>query len=244
MERHFGPFVVMKWFPIWLENEPTLGKIFSREIKIAIKARKISEKTLPQGRELCSSLMKAFAKKLPAVKPVANFISHDEFLAFLKNGKKPSVAELRKRKKGFVVSKKGIFFTYGQPTKVKNIFNRLGYEHDLKSLESVKEFAGQAAYQGIARGIVRLIMIKKEIGDIKQGEILVTSMTTPEYLPAMKKSAAFITDEGGITCHAAIIAREMKKPCVIGTKIATKVLKTGMLVEVDAVKGQVKILKK
>ena len=68
-------------------------------------------------------------------------------------------------------------------------------------------------------------------------------MTRPEYLPAMKKAAAFITDEGGITCHAAIIAREMKKPCIIGTKIATQVLKDGDMVEVKANHGLVIILK-
>jgi pyruvate,water dikinase len=59
----------------------------------------------------------------------------------------------------------------------------------------------------------------------------------------MQKAAAFVTDEGGLTCHAAIVAREMKKPCIIGTKIATKVLKDGDMVEVDANKGIVKILK-
>ena len=69
-------------------------------------------------------------------------------------------------------------------------------------------------------------------------------MTTPWYLPAMKKAAGFITDEGGLLCHAAIVSREMNKPCIIGTKIATKVLKDGDLVEVDANNGVVKILKK
>jgi pyruvate,water dikinase len=67
-------------------------------------------------------------------------------------------------------------------------------------------------------------------------------MTRPEYISAMKKAAAIVTDEGGITCHAAIVSRELKKPCIIGTKIATKVLKDGDLVEVDADKGIVKIL--
>ena len=69
-------------------------------------------------------------------------------------------------------------------------------------------------------------------------------MTRPEYLPAMKKAAGFITDEGGITCHAAIVAREMRKPCVIGTKNATKVIKDGDLVEVKASHGQIIILEK
>ncbi len=65
-------------------------------------------------------------------------------------------------------------------------------------------------------------------------------MTTPDFLPAMERAAAFVTEEGGITCHAAIVAREMKKPCVIGTKIATKVFKDGDRVEVDATKGVVR----
>lgn len=65
----------------------------------------------------------------------------------------------------------------------------------------------------------------------------------PDFLPAMKKAVAFVTDEGGITCHAAIIAREMGKPCIIGTKNATRILKDGDFVEVDAENGVVKILK-
>ena len=68
-------------------------------------------------------------------------------------------------------------------------------------------------------------------------------MTTPDMVPIMKKAAAFVTDEGGITCHAAIVSREMKKPCIIGTKIATKILHDGQLVEVDANRGIVKIIK-
>ena len=78
---------------------------------------------------------------------------------------------------------------------------------------------------------------------ISVGDILVSPMTRPDFVPAMKKAVAFITDEGGITCHAAIVAREMKKPCIIGTKIATQLLKDGMEVEVDANKGIVKIIK-
>jgi pyruvate,water dikinase len=69
-------------------------------------------------------------------------------------------------------------------------------------------------------------------------------MTTPEYVPIMKMASAIVTDEGGISCHAAIVSRELKIPCVIGTKNATKVLKTGDEIEVDAEKGIVKILSK
>ncbi len=84
----------------------------------------------------------------------------------------------------------------------------------------------------------------RQINNVKAGDIIVAPMTLPDILPAMKKAAAFVTDEGGILCHAAIMSREMKKPCIIGTKIATKVLKDGDLVEVDAKKGVVRIIKR
>jgi pyruvate, water dikinase len=68
-------------------------------------------------------------------------------------------------------------------------------------------------------------------------------MTSPDYVIGMKKAGAIVTDEGGITCHAAIVARELQIPCVIGTKNATKLLKDGQLVEVNANHGWVKIIK-
>lgn len=103
---------------------------------------------------------------------------------------------------------------------------------------------GQSAFLGKISGRVKIIFNKRQIKDFKKGEILVMPMTTPNYVSIMKKAAAFVTDEGGITCHAAILARELRKPCVIGTKIATKVFKDGDLVEVDADKGVVNILKR
>lgn len=69
-------------------------------------------------------------------------------------------------------------------------------------------------------------------------------MTSVDFVPIMKRASAFVTDEGGITSHASIVSREMNKPCIIGTKIATQVLKDGDLVEVDANNGVVKILKR
>lgn len=72
---------------------------------------------------------------------------------------------------------------------------------------------------------------------------MVCVMTLPDYVSAMKLAKAIITDEGGITCHAAIISRELGIPCIVGTKIATKILKDGDLVEVDADRGIIKIIK-
>lgn len=109
---------------------------------------------------------------------------------------------------------------------------------------TIKEFKGQGAYMGKIKGVVRIIMKEADINKVQESEILVCPMTLPTFAIAMKKAAAFVTDEGGITCHAAIAAREMKKPCIIGTKIATQVLKDGDLIEVDANNGIVKILDK
>lgn len=111
----------------------------------------------------------------------------------------------------------------------------------VKSTE-IHELTGRIACHGQATGRVRVILLKKDVGLLEDGEILVSTMTTPDFVPAIKKCSAIITDEGGITCHAAIVSRELGKPCIIGTKIATKVLKDGDVVEVDAEKGVVRII--
>lgn len=95
---------------------------------------------------------------------------------------------------------------------------------------------------GYGKGRVKIVLSRNDFNKFKDGDILVVPMTTPEFVPLMKKAAAIITDEGGISCHAAIISRELGKPCIIGTKIATQVLKDGDMVEVDADRGVVKKL--
>ncbi len=110
---------------------------------------------------------------------------------------------------------------------------------------SLAEVRGESASKGLVRGVARVCVGVQEANrKVREGEILITGMTLPDCLPAMKKAAAIVTDEGGITCHAAIVAREMGKPCVIGTEHATRVFKDGDLVEVDADKGVVRKVKK
>jgi len=104
---------------------------------------------------------------------------------------------------------------------------------------------GFAAYKGRIMGKVKIIFDpRKERGKFEEGNVLVTSMTTPDFVPLIKKAAAIVTDEGGLLCHAAIVARELKTPCLIGTKTASKTLKDGDLVEVDANSGKVTVIKK
>ncbi|MDO5725420.1 MAG: phosphoenolpyruvate synthase [Tissierellia bacterium] len=98
---------------------------------------------------------------------------------------------------------------------------------------------GLAASPGIGRGIVNNIKDLKNIDQIKDGDILVTGMTNPDMVPAMRKCAGVITDEGGRTCHAAIVSRELGIPCIVGAKGATKALKAGEFVTLDATRGVV-----
>ena len=101
---------------------------------------------------------------------------------------------------------------------------------------------GMVVSRGHAQGPVKIVMDASVQDIVEDGDILVAPMTTPDYLPALRKAAAFVTDEGGMTCHAAIVAREMKKPCIIGTKNATEIFSNGDLVDVDAISGTVKIV--
>ena len=111
-------------------------------------------------------------------------------------------------------------------------------------IKEVTELKGQVGCMGKARGIVKQIFRPDDMAKMNQGDILVSIATDPDIVSAMKKAAAIVTEQGGVTSHAAIVARELRIPCVIGTKIATKVLKDGDEVEVDANKGIVKIIKR
>lgn len=98
---------------------------------------------------------------------------------------------------------------------------------------------GAGASPGVAIGNVRLVRSGQEIYKVKEGEVLVTKMTSPDFVPAMKKAVAVVTDEGGRTSHAAIVSRELGIPCVVGTELATKILKDGEIVTVDGSSGEV-----
>jgi phosphoenolpyruvate synthase/pyruvate phosphate dikinase len=114
--------------------------------------------------------------------------------------------------------------------------------HILEPVHKKSTLTGQIGCRGFIKGRVRIILSIQDFGSFRTGEVLVTSMTRPEYVPLMKLACGIITDEGGITCHAAIISRELHKPCIIGTQNATRVLENGDIVEVDANTGTIKIL--
>ena len=106
--------------------------------------------------------------------------------------------------------------------------------------ESDREIKGQVGNKGHYTGPARIIMNTHDFSKMQSGDVLVSTMTTPDFLVLMHKAGAIVTDIGGMLCHAAIVSREINKPCVIGTKFATQILKDGDMVEVDATNGIVR----
>lgn len=105
--------------------------------------------------------------------------------------------------------------------------------------ETAPILKGISASPGIGSGIVKILKSPKEIDKIKTGDVLVAPMTSPDYVPAMKKASAIVTNEGGMTSHAAIVSREMGIPCVVGTKTGTKTLNEGDIVTVNGSTGEI-----
>jgi len=188
-------------------------------------------------------IYRLIAKNLGFNESMIVYLTNDEIINALSG--KANVLELeilsRNRIKEYIFYvENNKFFMIDDQEKIKEISKLFEVK------QQISEIRGQIAYKQKERirGIVRVVLSNKELSKVNDGDILVSTMTKPDFLAVMKKAAAFITDEGGITCHAAIVAREMKKACIIGTKNATKILKDGDLVEVDAENGIVKILER
>lgn len=98
---------------------------------------------------------------------------------------------------------------------------------------------GLGAAPGVGVGEVKIVFGEKEVGKVKEGDILVTTMTSPDMVPAMQRASAIVTDEGGMTCHAAIVSRELGVPAIVGSSKGTKVLEDGAAVTVDGDRGVV-----
>ncbi len=167
------------------------------------------------------------------------YLARAEVLELLA-GRKFDHQELRRRAKKMIIYQKGNYYEILSGVKADTVIDKI-FKHQDQS--HIQDFRGLTASTGKARGSARIVTSVKEIDKIKTGDILVAVMTRPDYIIGIKKAAAIVTDEGGITCHAAIISRELGIPCIIGTKIGTKILKDGDLVEVNANHGWVRKVK-
>ncbi|MSU74219.1 hypothetical protein EXS57_00375 [Candidatus Kaiserbacteria bacterium] len=201
--------------------------------EIAIKIRETDE-LFAHGDEFARDCFAAFGRN----RDLGYLVLSEEFMGTL-----PTDEELERRAKGAVLVDGKEFIVSSLEA-----FTKTHTDYDLRGTETAnttqKEARGKSAFKGKVSGVVRIVKNRKQAALVEAGDIIVSPMTTPDFIDAMKKAAAFVTDEGGITCHAAIVAREMKKPCIIGTKNATQLFKDGDLVEVDADKGVVRIIER
>ena len=228
LEEYYPWFEAMWWL---MELTPEqLGDLDVDEL------REIRKQTndLSVGTDIV--IRKSCEKLFPKIKDFVHVLTTDEVI----NKKIPKLSELKARDSGFIYTDDKLFVGVTRD-EVEDKYN-IKLEK-IETDSTARQIKGLSAYKGLVRGKVRRVMGHKQIFEIQDGEILVSPMTMPDFLPAMQKASAFVTDEGGITCHASIMAREMKKPCIVGTKIATQILKDGDEIEVDANNGIIRILK-
>jgi len=193
-------------------------------------------------------LNKAFADIRPLIESISKHrkMSYTEMLYLLSEeineNKEVSKQEIKQRMKNYFYAtlepQETVFFS--DPKEIKRWEDKY-FEEPVADSDEIK---GTTAFGGKVKGKVKIVIHQEDTSKVERGDILVSPMTTPNFIVAMEKAAAFVTDEGGMLCHAAIVSREMEKPCIIGTQTATRVLKDGDLVEVDADEGVIKRLEK
>lgn len=199
-----------------------------------MKSRIHSEGCIKENDNFMRALLGPILEKNKIPNEYVKILTVEEIDALAK-GNLLDKKELDKRFKGF-------FYMNGKIYPTENIKQFLK-EHELFLNEEKEEeiIKGMPACHGIARGKVGIIFNSEQIKNFN-ADILITPMTAPDFLPAIEKAKAIVTDEGGLTSHIAIVARELNKPCIMSTKKATTVLKDGDIVEVDADNGTVKKL--
>lgn len=210
--------------------------LMEKNLDLFSKVRVYTEPVYNEADELEKKIARALTANKLSEKDIS-VITINELKGFFSGKKLPSKKILEERFSGCAL-------IYDRNGKEQIIQGKL-FEELIPSLTeqfNQKEIKGMAAYPGKVKGKIKIVLDPTECKNFEAGSVLVAGMTRPEYLSLMKKSAAFVTDAGGLLSHASIVARELKKPCVVGTEIATKVLKDGDLVEVDANKGIVRKL--
>ena len=218
---------------IWREDFVKIhGKDTEAIMERLMKSRVHSEGCIKEHDNFMRELLGPLLEKKGIPKEHVKILTVEE-IDTLTKGIMPNKEELNKRFKGFFYMNKKIILAENlkELLKKQNLF--------LAEEKRENEVKGMTACRGIARGRVGIIFNSEQVKYFS-ADILITPMTAPDFLPAIEKAKAIVTDEGGLTSHIAIVARELQKPCIMGTKVATKIFKDGDIVEVDADKGVVR----
>ncbi|MBP9817770.1 phosphoenolpyruvate synthase [Candidatus Shapirobacteria bacterium] len=197
----------------------------------------ISKNTVNQDVQLLKSINETKEVSVPKYKQNRVKLSDTDAIKIARIGQKLHNHYAKPQDIEFAISKGEIFIVQTRPI-TTTISNQKTLDHQ-NTVNQKPDLKGEPASPGTSSGPVILIHSPKEISRVKPGQILVTSMTTPDFVPAMKKVAGIITDKGGQTSHAAIVSRELGVPCVVGTATATKFLKEGQVVTLNGTTGEV-----
>jgi len=175
--------------------------------------------------------------KVPRRRQLKRKLTDPQIVELAKLGKKIHKHYFYPQDIEWVFYKKKFYIVQSRP--VTTLKEADGEKEDQSKIKEKPILKGQAASPGLASGPVQKISSAKEINKIQKGDVLVAPMTSPDFVPAMKKVVAIITDKGGQTSHAAIVSRELGLPCVVGAKTATKDLKNNQMVTVDGSLGEI-----
>lgn len=187
-------------------------------------------------------LLKLISRRYSVPQQWLGYYLPEEVFALIKERKKISPKVLKERRALSVyittVSAKKPYYkqkllTGSQARKIYELLTK-------HSSEEIKGFPASAPVER-QQGMVQVVLNPHK-ESFKSGRVLVTSMTRPDFVPLMRRASAIITDEGGLTCHAAIVSRELGIPCIIGTKNATKVLRSGQKVVMDLKSGKIEVV--
>ena len=200
-------------------------------------------KTIDQKVEMVKKHGKTYDAKIPKSRVGKRKLTNKQIVEVAKMGKKLHQHYFFPQDIEWAIENGKLYIVQTRPiTTVKTTAKKLASAEESSKSAAPKGkmiLEGQSASPGTVTGIVNILKSAHDIRKIKLGDILVTDMTTPDFVPAMKKAVAIITNKGGQTSHAAIVSRELGVPCIVGTKVATKVLKQGTVITVDATKGEV-----
>ncbi len=226
------------WMPMnsiffMLPDKPGINPIFKEGI---LAIREITQEYTDEMPRVFSDF---FTMRFPEIAHLGYYATPEEAVRLDRELEPKLLTELEERAKNGCFMFEGVIYPLAMLDMVLS-------EHSVAlekiEVEGTTQLTGQTAYKGNATGPVCLILSKADAKKMKKGDILVTAMTNPELVPIMMLAAAIVTDEGGLTCHASIASREMKIPCVVGTRLATSLFKDGDMVEVDANNGIIRKL--
>jgi phosphoenolpyruvate synthase/pyruvate phosphate dikinase len=204
------------------------GGLKENEMKMLAGLRLFGRKSFNRAHELANPLLSEIAGRFEISLKELKFLSPKEIIDLL-DGKNIDVASaVKKREKCYFLHIDG-----------KSVLKENEMFHAQEALQ--EDLKGRGTFPAFYRGDVKVVNTVEDMKKLNYGDVLVTRMTTPDMIASgLERAGAFVTDEGGITCHAAALSREFNIPAVFGTRSATKMLKDGDRVEIDTEKGTVK----